>query len=382
MKKRGLPDFLLLFLTVLLVGFGITMVMNASSIFAGTTDYTYKGCSYCGGDALYFVKKQLIFAILGFIIMLFTMNIPFSFYKKHFLMIAFVSVFLLLLLYIPGVSIEINGAHSWIDIGFMNLQPSEVAKLGIIIYLSALVSKKGDKFRDLKSGLIPPLMVTGIFFILILFQPDLGTAAIVLGTAMIIIIAGGARIKQLLILIVPPAVLFIGTYILIKPHALARLTTYSDPWKDPLDTGFQLVQSLLAIARGGGTGAGFGQSLQKYLYLPEAYTDFIFSVIAEELGFIFTALFLLVYLGLLLRGLQISLRCADTFASLAGIGIVSMLALQAMINIGGVTGAIPMTGVTLPFISYGGSSLLISMTSIGILLSVSREVNRQKHSNT
>ncbi|MCR8981069.1 putative lipid II flippase FtsW [Brevibacillus laterosporus] len=379
MKTRGVPDFLLLFLTLLLVGFGITMVMSSSYIYAQTGILTAKGCNQCLGDGLYFAKKQIIFAILGLFLMLFVMNIPFSFYKKNFLMIAAGSFFLLLLVYIPGFAIKTNGAHSWVNLGFMTLQTSEVAKLGLILYLSALIAKKGDAFRSFKTGLIPPLTVTGIFFLMILGQPDLGTAAIILGTAGVILIVGGANFKHIFLLTVPPSTLFITTYILVKPHAWARLTSFTDPWSDRLDKGFQMVQSLFAIARGGIFGTGFGKSLQKYLYLPEAHTDFIFSVIAEEMGLIGTSIFLLLYLLLIIRGLQISLRSTDTFATLAGTGIVTMLSIQAIINIGGVTGAIPMTGVPLPFISYGGSSLLICMTSMGILLSVSRDVNRQKH---
>ncbi|GIO00040.1 stage V sporulation protein E [Brevibacillus halotolerans] len=382
MKTRGVPDFLLLFLTVLLVGFGITMVMSSSYIYAQTGILTSKGCSQCLGDGLYFAKRQIIFAILGLFLMLFVMNIPFSFYKKNFLLIAMGSFFLLLLVYIPGFAAEINGAHSWVNLGFMNLQTSEVAKLGLILYLSALIAKKGDAFRSFKTGLIPPLTVTGIFFLMIMGQPDLGTAAIVLGTAGVILIAGGANIKHIFLLTVPPSTLFITTYILVKQHAWARLTSFTNPWSDPLDKGFHMVQSLYAIARGGIFGTGFGKSLQKYLYLPEAYTDFIFSVIAEEMGLIGTSIFLLLYLLLIIRGLQISLRSTDTFATLAGTGIVTMISIQAMINIGGVTGAIPLTGVPLPFISYGGSSLLICMTSMGILLSVSRDVNRQKNAQS
>ncbi|MGG0794903.1 putative lipid II flippase FtsW [Brevibacillus laterosporus] len=382
MKTRGVPDFLLLFLTVLLVGFGITMVMSSSYIYAQTGILTSKGCTQCLGDGLYFAKRQIIFAILGLFLMLFVMNIPFSFYKKNFLLIATGSFFLLLLVYIPGFAAEINGAHSWVNLGFMNLQTSEVAKLGLILYLSALIAKKGDAFRSFKTGLIPPLTVTGIFFLMIMGQPDLGTAAIVLGTAGVILIAGGANIKHIFLLTVPPSTLFITTYILVKQHAWARLTSFTNPWSDPLDKGFHMVQSLYAIARGGIFGTGFGKSLQKYLYLPEAYTDFIFSVIAEEMGLIGTSIFLLLYLLLIIRGLQISLRSTDTFATLAGTGIVTMISIQAMINIGGVTGAIPLTGVPLPFISYGGSSLLICMTSMGILLSVSRDVNRQKNAQS
>ncbi|WP_139489416.1 putative lipid II flippase FtsW [Brevibacillus dissolubilis] len=380
MKSRGVPDFLLLILAFLLVGFGITMVISSSYIYASTGIYTFKGCptELCGGDGLYFAKKQIMWAIMGLVGMLFAMNVPFAFYKKRFFAIGFTSILILLMVLIPGIGNEANGARSWIKIGPMSLQTSEFAKLGLILYLSAIVARKGDQFRDFKKGLIPPLVITALFFILVALQPDLGTAAIMLGTAGVILVAGGARLSHLFILTVPPFGLIVTTYILTKDHALSRVLSYTDPWNDMLGSDYHLVQSFFAIARGGMFGSGFGQSLQKYLYLPEAHTDFIFSVIAEELGFLGTCLFLLIYIAFLLRGIFICLKSQDTFASLAGVGIVAMIGIQAMINIGGVTGTIPITGVPLPFVSYGGSSLLVCMIGTGILLSASREVNKQK----
>ncbi len=378
MKTRGVPDFLLLLLTALLVGFGITMVLSASSIFA-LTSFTANGCDYCNGDELYFVKKQATWLLIGGVGMLVAMNIPFSFYKKNFLLIVLLSFFALLLVLIPGIGYKANGARSWFKIGSASIQPAEFAKLGLILYLAAIISKKGEGMRKMKTGLLPPLVITGIFFLLIFIQPDLGSAAILLGTAGIVMLCGGARFSHLFVIAFP----FVSVALLIysrKPHAWNRLTSYLDPWSDPQNTGYNLVQSLIAISHGGLSGTGYGKSIQKYLYLPEAHTDFIFAIISEELGFIGTTLFLLVYLLFLLRGLAICLRCKDTFASLVGIGIVSMIGLQAIINIGGVTGTIPMTGVPLPFISYGGSSLLICLISTGILLSVSREVSKQKMS--
>ncbi|EMT53791.1 MULTISPECIES: putative lipid II flippase FtsW [Brevibacillus] len=377
MKTRGVPDFLLLLLTALLVGFGITMVLSSSSIYA-LTSFTSNGCKICGGDELYFVKRQAMWLLLGIFGMLITMNIPFSFYKRNFLLIVFVSFLSLLLVIIPGIGNDAKGARSWFSFGSVNLQPAEFAKLGLILYLAAIISKKGDGFRDLKKGLMPPLVVTGAFFILIMVQPDMGSAAILLGTAIVVMICGGARIGHLFMIGFPVTSLAVFAYVMKKDHAWNRLTSFLDPWSDPLGTGYHIKQSLIAIAHGGLTGTGFGKSIQKYLYLPEAHTDFIFAIISEELGFFGTSLFLLVYLLFILRGIHICLKVHDTFASLVGIGIVSMIGIQAFVNIGGVTSFIPLTGVTLPFISYGGSSLLMTLVSTGILLSVSREVSRQK----
>ncbi|WP_409178467.1 putative lipid II flippase FtsW [Brevibacillus fortis] len=377
MKTRGVPDFLLLFLTALLVGFGITMVLSSSSIFA-LTSFTSGGCKYCGGDELYFVKRQSIFLLVGVFGMLVAMNIPFSFYKRNFLLIALVSFFSLLLVLIPGIGHENNGAQSWFKFGSVTIQPAEFAKLGLILYLAAIISKKGNGILKLKSGLMPPLMVTGMFFMLIVVQPDLGSAAILLGCALIVMICGGAKIRHLFGLGAPVVTVALLAYITAKPHALNRIYSFLNPWSDTDGTGYHIIQSWIAIAHGGLTGTGFGKSIQKYLYLPEMHTDFIFAILTEELGFIGASLFLLIYLLFLLRGIHICLRVKDTFASLAGIGVVSMFAIQAILNIGGVTGLIPLTGVPLPFISYGGSSLLVCLLATGFLLSISREVSRQK----
>lgn len=368
MKPRGVPDFLLLLLTALLVGFGLTMVISASAIWA----------YFEFGDELYYVKKQLFWVGIGTAAMLVAMNIPVSFYRKRFLLIGLLSLLGLIAVFIPMVGVEVNSARSWIRLGGANLQTSEFAKLGLILYLAAVIAKKGERIRTFRTGLLPPLVVTGLFFILITLQPDLGSAAILLGTAGIVLICGGANLKHLFLLSVPPVAGVLGLYLITHEHAWQRIMTFQDPWSDPLDTGYHLKQSLYALAHGGITGAGYGKSIQKYLYLPYSHNDFIFAVIGEELGFIGTALFLLVYLGFLLRGLYISLKVKDAFASLVGVGIVSMIGLQALINMGGATGSIPITGVPLPFISYGGSSLLACMIGSGILLSISREVNRQR----
>ena len=377
MKTRGVPDFVLLFLTALIVGFGILMVLSSSSIFA-LTSFTAHGCSYCNGDELYFVKRQIRFLLVGMVGMLIAMNIPFTFYKRNFLGIALLSLFTLLLVLIPGIGTETNGARSWFRFGSTSIQPAEFAKLGLILYLAAIISKKGEGIRDLKSGLMPPLVVTGLFFLLVALQPDLGTAAILFGTGLVVMVCGGARLIHLIGIGGPLGALAVGGYLATHPYAMNRIHSYLDPWSDPLYTGYNIIQSWVAIAHGGLWGTGFGKSIQKYLYLPEAHTDFVFAIISEELGFVGTSLFLLVYLMFLLRGVHICLRVKDTFASLVGIGVVSMIGLQALINIGGVTGIIPLTGVPLPFISYGGSSLVVCLISTGILLSVSREVSRQK----
>jgi cell division protein FtsW len=366
MQTRGRPDFPILLLTFFLVGFGIVIVYSASSIFS----------LHKYGTDTYFVNKQIIWAIIGLLCMLFTMNVPYTFYKKNFVLIALVCLFLLLAVLIPGIGVVRNNARSWINLGIGLLQPAEFAKLAIIIYLSALIAKKGDKIHDFKKGFLPAMIVVGLFAGIIAIQPDFGSAAILTLTAISVVIAGGASTKHLLSVGIPFGIagfLFVFT----SEYRWERLQTFRDPWADELDSGFQLIHSYFALAHGGITGAGFGKSIEKYLYLPEAQTDFIFSIMAEELGFLGAVLFLIVYLCFLWRILIVTLRVKDSFATLVGIGVASMIFIQAFINIGGVTGLIPITGVPLPFISYGGSSLLLNMISIGIILSISRENYKQ-----
>lgn len=364
--KRGAPDFVLFFLTLVLVGFGLVMIASASQVIA----YWYKE------DPFYFVKRQLISAGIGFVALLVTMNIPYRVYKRLFLVIAAGSFLFLLMVFLPGVGKEVNGARGWIALGPLSLQPAEFAKLGLLLYLSALIAKKGERFRDFQTGLLPPLIVTGLFFLVILLQNDLGTGLVLIATAGVVLVTGGANLRHLLKLGVLALALITG-FVLMASYRIERFTAFLDPWSNQQGAAYQLIMSLYAIAHGGVTGAGFGQSIQKYFYLPFPHTDFIFAVFAEEFGFVGCVVFVLVYLMYLWRMLILSLRCPDPFAHLLGTGIVGMIAIQALINLGGVTGLLPITGVPLPLISYGGSSLIVCMTATGLVLSLSREATRR-----
>ncbi len=366
-RIRGTPDFLLLFLTIGLVGFGIVMVYSSSSIIA----YFDKG------DTWYYAQKQIMFAIIGFVGMLVAMNIPYTFYRRTYAVIGIGSLLFMMLVFVPGIGMVENGARAWIKLGGNTMQPAEFAKLGLIIYLAAVISKKGERIRNFSHGLMPLLIIVFLFMLVIIFQNDFGTAVILMGIALVMLFSGGAKLKQMIGLFI--AILpFIALLIYFKAHRLSRLTSFMDPWKDPSNTGYQLIQSLYAIAHGKMTGVGLGQSIQKFHYLPYPQTDFIFSIISEELGFIGSMIFLLTYLVLLWRALLISLKSKDAFAGLVGVGVVSGMAIQALVNLGGVTGSIPITGVPLPLISAGGSSLIVTMTGIGIVLGISRQVNREE----
>lgn len=358
--SRGLPDFLLLFFAVLLVCFGITMVFSSSSSVA---IYKY-------GSAWYFAQKQIIFAVLGFIVMLVFMNIKFAALKRvaaFFLLMAIGSLILVLL-----IGEDIKGATRWIKIGPVGVQPTEFFKLAIIIYLSYMINKMGEKLGDFKNGLLPLLIIVSIPTLLILRQPDFGSSLLLLSVSGILLLVGGAKIKHFLVIIagLVPICIYLVTS---KSYRLERITAFMNPWEDSSDTGYQLIQSLYAFGNGGFSGVGFGRSIQKSHYLPEAHTDFIFSIIGEELGFIGVTIFLLVFFVFIIRGLAISVQCKDQFGQLLGIGIVSMMGIQLFLNLGAVTGLLPITGISLPLISYGGSSLLTYMAGIGILLSISRE---------
>ncbi|UNK20227.1 putative lipid II flippase FtsW [Paenibacillus sp. N3/727] len=381
--KRGTPDFQLLILTLLLVGFGLLMVFSSSS---SLTVFSQKW----GHDPLYFTKRQLIFAIVGTFVMLVAMNINYKKYKKLFIPVFFLSLIMLILVVVVGKAT--NGASSWFNLGKLGIQPTELAKIATIVYLAALITKKGERIRQWKGGFFPVLIIVGIVAGLIMLQPDLGSTFILVATSGLIIYAGGASMKHItacISLVALGLALTIGVGSLFDSisggdvqqeassnYKMGRIEAYLNPFKDQSGTGYNLVQSLIAIGQGGVTGAGYGEGVQKLHYLPNPYNDFIFSVIGEEFGFIGTSIFLLIYLYFIWRGVIVALRCPDPFGTLTGIGIMGLIAIQAFINIGGVTNTIPITGVTLPFISYGGSSLLVMMLAMGIMLSISRESNR------
>lgn len=371
--RRGTPDFMLLMLTFLLVGFGLVMVFSASSVTALAKEKF-------NNDSLYFVKKQAIFALAGTVGMFFLMNMPIQRLKP--LLRPYFLVCVIMLALVPFIGFEANGATSWFSIAGFSVQPSEFAKVGVLLYLAVLISKKGEKFRDLKKGLLPAVIIVGFVAFLIMLQPDFGSTMILVMAASLLIVVGGANLKHIFLavsLIAAIGGFFLAGYMLSAEsmgYRMNRIACYLNPWSDPGDSCYQIVQSLYAFGNGELTGAGFGRSIQKLLYLPEAHNDFIFAIIGEEFGFIGTVFFLLIYLAFIWRGIIIALRCPDPFGSLAGTGIIGLIGIQAFINMGGVSGTIPMTGVTLPFISYGGSSLLVMMCSVGILLSISRESNR------
>jgi len=360
--EKKFPDFYLFAIVIILLTIGICMVFSSSFIMA---DKWY-------GDSYYFLKKQIIYAIIALIVFLFSTNIDYHHYKKISKPLLILSIILLSAVFIPGIGRSAGGAIRWINLRLFSFQPSEIAKFALILYMAESMSRKDIK--DLKTfarGILPSLVVIGTIFILILKEPDFSTALIVLGISFVMLFIGGTRITQLFTLIV--ASIPIGTLILLKEeYRKVRLLAFLDPWKDPLDSGFHVIQSLLALGSGGITGIGLAESRQKYFYLPDQHTDFIFSIIGEELGFIGTLSIIILFTLLLWRGYRISIRSTDHFGCLLAAGITFIIAFQSMINIGVVTKMLPTTGIALPFISFGGTSLIVNMFCIGILLNISR----------
>ncbi|NWL89921.1 MULTISPECIES: putative lipid II flippase FtsW [unclassified Paenibacillus] len=358
-KRKGRPDFLLLFLTFFLVGFGLIMVFSAS----------YTTAIMRHDFSSYYAMKQGVFAFFGLFLMFVFMLVPLDCWKKAspFLLL----VTLLMLAFVLVQSRDVNGARRWVAVGGFTLQPSELAKLTVIVYLATAISRKGEQIRDFRRGLIPVVTVIGLISLLVLKQPDFGTVLILIGMAVTILLVGDAALRHLFLLGLSLISLF--SYLAFsKSYRLKRINSFLSPFEDPQGSGYQLIQSLIALGHGGFTGTGIGHSIQKIFYLPEAHTDFILAVIGEELGFVGTSSLIIVFFLFIWRGFRAAFRSNNSFALMLGIGIVMMIFLQFLLNVGAVVGALPITGVPLPFISYGGSSLVLCLASTGILLNISR----------
>ncbi len=317
-------------------------------------------------DPYHFIVRQLLFAGIGFLTMALTSRLSLDFIRKHhrlWLMLSFVSLILVL---IPGIGIARNGSRSWFGIGSFSVQPSEFFKLACIFSVSDILAQK-QRIQKLKDFIVP-LGIPLLGFGLILLQPDFGSGLVMVCSVVVIILAAGAPFKYFFRIGILAAVGLAGL-ILAAPYRLARITAFLNPWSDPLGSGFQIIQSYYAIAPGGLLGVGLNQSMQKHFYLPEPQTDFIFAICAEELGWIGASLIILVYLLLVVECLRAALRCQDLFHCYVVIGITSLFTIQVLINLGVVVGLFPVTGITLPFLSYGGSSLIMMMASFGFIMS-------------
>lgn len=362
-KKRA-PDFTLLLSALLLVFIGIIMVFSAS----------WPEAMKSFNNEYYFLKKQSIAAGIGFILMLILMNIDYKYYKKMSWLIYIVSLMSGLLIYSP-LGIESKGARRWVDLKITTFQPSDVIKLGTIIFLAAFLSKRKNKVDSIRGGTLPTLAIMGVSCGMIFLQKDLGTTVTLAMTLMALFFVSGMRISHLILMVT------VGSFGLMKAitdernaYRMRRFAAFLDPFADKQDTGWQIVQSLYALGSGGLFGLGLGKSRQKFFYISESYNDFIFAIIGEELGFLGALTVILLFAILVWRGTRIALNAEDLFGCLLASGIVALITIQTLIHIAVVTSSIPTTGIPLPLISYGGTSLILYMSSIGILLNISRHV--------
>ncbi|MBM7644222.1 cell division protein FtsW [Scopulibacillus daqui] len=366
-------DYSLIVTTLLLTAFGVIMVYSASMVWS---------VMQLGQASSYIFKKQLFWCFVAIPAGIVGMLIPYKMYKALVKPITLLTILMLIFVLLFGkVS---HNAQSWIVIGPIQIQPAELAKMTVIIYLASVFSNKQSFISDFKTGVLPPLVMILLIFLLITIQPDLGNGMIIAGISSVVILCSGMRTKHLMWLL-GLAVTAIGalSLFLLTGQQASRFTAAYKPFTVADSHGLQLINSYIAIASGGITGKGLGQSIEKAGFLPEPHTDFIMAIVAEELGLIGVLFVILCLAYLIFKGFVIGIRCKDVFGSLLAIGISGLLAIQSIINLGAMTGLLPVTGVTLPFVSYGGTSLVMMMFTMGVLVNISSFVNmkRKKHKN-
>lgn len=357
-------NYTLFIIVTILTAIGILMIYSSSAIPA------LKRMN----DLFFFLKRQMIWAVIGIVMMIIVSRIDYKNWDRLFLLIFGLTIFLLILVLIMGK--EVNGARRWLRLGILSFQPAELAKLTIIIYMARIIAKKGEKIKDFMNGFLPVMSVIGLVVMLIMIEPDVGTAVTIGIIALSLLFASGARLKHIMFLGIMLTPLMY-TLIFNVGYRMQRLKTYWDPWKDPYNSGYQIIQSYLALGSGGLFGVGLGEGKQKLFFLPEAHTDFIFSILGEELGFAGGAAVIALFAALIWLGFVISLRAEGAFAKYTALGITIMIGMQAVINISVVTGLLPTKGIPLPFVSFGGSSLLVNMMSIGILMNIAAQESPQ-----
>jgi len=360
------PDYKILFCVVALVLIGMGMIYSSSSTLAGR-EY---------GDPAHFLKRQIVWAVLGAFGMWGAMRYNYHKLARLAPYLFFIALVMLVIVFIPAFSREVGGARRWLSVGGLTFQPSEFAKLALIIFFSSFFVKKeaGGKLKDFTAGYLPAIGALGVCFVLVLLQPDMGTSLIMAAVAFTLFFIAGIKVRYLagtVLLMLP----FLYAAILNVEYRRKRILSFLDPWADPWDSGFQIIQSYVAFGNGYLTGLGLGQGRQKNFFLPDAHTDFIFSIIGEEIGFIGCVAVLLLFAVLIYRGLKVAYRTPDPFGMYLAAGITLNIGLQAFVNIGVAIGLFPTKGLPLPFISLGGSALVMWMISIGILLNVSEHTN-------
>lgn len=363
-QAGGSLDGVILGVVIALTLVGLIMVFSASGVMAETRFR----------ESTYFLQRQGIWLALGFVIMFVTARLDYGIWKSLAPKVLIGCVTLLLLVLFVGT--EVNGAKRWLHVSWFSIQPSELAKLGVVLYLAMFLAKPELRLHEWRTGFIPPVLVVGLLSALIVIEPDFGSA-VVMGIVMVgLLYLAGARYLHLMSLglfVLP----LMGGLVLRSPERMERLVSFWNPWIDATGSGYQLVQSFVALQHGGLFGVGLAQGRQKLLYLPEGHTDFVLALVGEELGLIGTTTLLVLFAVLVVRGFRVAGQARDVYGRYLALGITLLLGVQALMNAGVVSGLLPTKGLTLPFVSYGGSSLLTSMLAVGMLLSVAshREVH-------
>ncbi len=344
-----------------LTSMGVLMVYSTSSVYS----------LEMYGDTHYFLKRHGIYLLMGLTSMVLLMLFDYRHLRKLVYPAYLVGLVMLVLVLVPGIGKQVGGAQRWIDLGIFTFQPSEIAKYILVLYLAHSLTKKRDKLDNFVVGFASHIMIAGVYIVLILLEPDFGTATTVLVVLFGMMFIGDVKLKYM-IPVGLVSIIFMVLAVVTKGYRMKRVTSFLDPWQDPLGSGYQAIQSFIAFAMGGIYGAGLGDSTQKLFFLPQAHTDFIFSIIGEELGFIGIVLVIIGFAVLLIRSLRVSLRAPDLFGCYLVFGCIMLITLQAGINMAVAVGLFPTKGLTLPFISYGGTSLVTTLAAVGIILNVSR----------
>jgi cell division protein FtsW len=366
MRGKGRFDFILLFVALALVSIGIVMVYSTSAILAGDRF----------GDPYYFLKRQVLYAAVGFVLMILMMFFPYEILKRFAYPLLILSILFLIAVLIPGIGYRAGGSMRWLKLQTFSFQPSEFSKLGLVIFLAYFLTKKEEKIRSFSFGFLPTILFSGIVIALLMREPDFGAAFFLAVMVFLLLFVGGARVIYMLgaFLLAVPMVYYLLTSV---GYRYKRLISFIRPWEDPTGTSFQIIQSFLAFGSGGFFGLGLGEGRQKLFFLPAPHTDFIFSVIGEELGLVGAMVVVLLFFILTLRGIHIGLSLEDRFGAYLALGITLMISLQVVINMGVVLGLLPTKGLTLPLVSYGGTSLIINLVGVGILLHLSTHMERR-----
>lgn len=358
-NRRFTYDATLIFPVLFLVGFGIVMVYSASSALSLKVY----------GHGYYHLQRQAAFSLIGVIAMFFCRHFPYRFFRYLVYPLLFLAVGLLILVLVPGIGVTAGGSTRWLGIAGLTFQPSELARLALVMYLAYSLTKKQAKLDVFSIGFVPHVIVLAVLAVLIGMEPDFGSVVILTIQTWIMMFTAGVRIHHLLVPL--PAILAALAYFLVSaPYRMARLVSFLNPWAYAADQGYQVVHSQMAFGTGGIVGTGLGHGYQKLFFLPEPHTDFIFSVIGEEVGLVGVTIIVVLYGVIVWRGIGIARHCPEPFGALAALGLTAAIALQVCVNMGVALGLLPPKGLPLPFLSYGGTSMVISMVSIGILMNI------------